>query len=242
MAEKKDLTKDEKIKKEIRRIRKALRDLDKNKLAVVEPLIQTAAFTAVSLAELEAIINENGFVVEYKNGENQFGTKQSDEVIGFVPKLAETGLNLIKGLWNGISDAGKWLWDKISGFFGGIVDKIKGFFGIHSPSTMFRDMIGKNLVKGIEVGVDVETPNLQENLEDNLSAATAGLKANIESEEMKLNVAAQNQTAGSGVNLGGMTLHIDTFINQTEKDMEQLTEEFMYTAENYIKRRGGAFA
>ena len=66
MAEKKDLTKDELIAKEIRRLRKALKDLDKNKLAVVEPLIKTAAFTAV--------------VVEYKNGENQYGTKQSDEV------------------------------------------------------------------------------------------------------------------------------------------------------------------
>ena len=80
MAGKKDLTKDELIAKEIRRLRKALKDLDKNKLAVVEPLIKTAAFTAVSLAELEETINRNGFVVEYKNGENQYGTKQSDEV------------------------------------------------------------------------------------------------------------------------------------------------------------------
>lgn len=38
MAGKKDLTKDELIAKEIRRLRKALKDLDKNKLAVVEPL------------------------------------------------------------------------------------------------------------------------------------------------------------------------------------------------------------
>ena len=80
MDEKKDLSKDEKIKKGMRRIRRALHDLDKNKLAIVEPLIKTAAFTSVSLGELEATINENGFVVEYKNGENQFGTKQSDEV------------------------------------------------------------------------------------------------------------------------------------------------------------------
>ena len=80
MATKKELTKEQKIKKEVARIKRALRDLDKNKLSVVEPLIKTAAFTAVSLSELEEIINEAGFVVEYKNGENQFGTKQSDEV------------------------------------------------------------------------------------------------------------------------------------------------------------------
>lgn len=80
MAKKEEQTKEKKIKAEIARIKRALRDLDKNKMSVVEPLIKTAAFTAVSLTELEETINREGFVVEYKNGENQFGTKQSDEV------------------------------------------------------------------------------------------------------------------------------------------------------------------
>lgn len=79
MATKKEYTKEQKIKKEVARIKRALSDLDKNKLTIVQPLIETAAFTAVSLKELEEIINEQGFVAEYKNGENQYGTKQSDE-------------------------------------------------------------------------------------------------------------------------------------------------------------------
>lgn len=70
----------------------------------------------------------------------------------YYSKLGEVGLNLIKGLWNGISDAGAWLRDKISGFFGGVVDSIRDFFGIHSPSTLFRDDIGKNLALGVGVG------------------------------------------------------------------------------------------
>lgn len=70
----------------------------------------------------------------------------------YYSNLGECGLNLIKGLWNGISDAGAWLRDKISGFFGGVVDSIKSFFGIHSPSTLFKDEIGKNLALGIGEG------------------------------------------------------------------------------------------
>ena len=70
----------------------------------------------------------------------------------YYSKLGEIGLNLIKGLWNGISDAGAWLRDKISGFFGGVVDSIRDFFGIHSPSTVFRDEIGKNLALGVGEG------------------------------------------------------------------------------------------
>lgn len=72
----------------------------------------------------------------------------------YYSKLGEVGLNLIKGLWNGIKNAGAWLRDKISGFFGGVVDSIKDFFGIHSPSRLFEDEIGKNLALGLGEGFE----------------------------------------------------------------------------------------
>lgn len=80
MATKKELTKDQKIRREITRLKRVFRDLDKNKLQTVESLIRNAAFMAVSLEELQEIINEEGYIVEYQNGENQKGTKQSDAV------------------------------------------------------------------------------------------------------------------------------------------------------------------
>lgn len=58
MATKKDLTKDQKIKREINRLKRVFRDLDKNKLQTVESLIRNAAFMAVSLEELQEIIND----------------------------------------------------------------------------------------------------------------------------------------------------------------------------------------
>lgn len=71
-----------------------------------------------------------------------------------LPKIVEVGGNLIKGVWQGINDAGAWLKDKISGFFGGVVDSIKDFFGIKSPSTLFRDQIGKMLPAGMAEGIE----------------------------------------------------------------------------------------
>lgn len=76
----KEKTKDEKIKAEERRLRAVFRDISPEKKKVVDPLIRNAAFTAVSLDELQAQINDKGYTVEYQNGENQYGTKQSDEV------------------------------------------------------------------------------------------------------------------------------------------------------------------
>lgn len=80
MATKKELSKDQKIKKEIARLKRVFKDLDKNKLQTVESLIRNASFMAVSLAELEEIINIEGYTTEYQNGENQKGTKQSEAV------------------------------------------------------------------------------------------------------------------------------------------------------------------
>ena len=74
-------------------------------------------------------------------------------IVQSVPKLAQAGLQLIQGLWRGISDAAAWLWDKISGFFGNIMSKIKNFFGIHSPSSLFAGL-GENMGQGIGVGFE----------------------------------------------------------------------------------------
>jgi hypothetical protein len=79
-ATKPPLTKEQKITKEIRRLKKVLRDVDKNLLQTVEPLIRNAAFMSVTLDELQDIINEEGYVDEYQNGENQKGRKQSEPV------------------------------------------------------------------------------------------------------------------------------------------------------------------
>ena len=71
-----------------------------------------------------------------------------------VVEFAKIGLDLIKGLWNGIKDAGAWLWGKISGFFSGVVDKIKNFFGIGSPAKLFRDDIGHWIPAGLADGIE----------------------------------------------------------------------------------------
>lgn len=73
-------------------------------------------------------------------------------LISAVPQIAEAGRDLIRGLWNGIEDMGRWIGEKIKGFGQGVVNSLKNFFGIHSPSTVFRDEIGKYLAAGVGEG------------------------------------------------------------------------------------------
>ena len=65
------------IKKEKERLEEIFRDLEPNKLSTCAALIDRAAFITVSLEDLEAQLNETGWVETYQNGENQSGMKKA---------------------------------------------------------------------------------------------------------------------------------------------------------------------
>lgn len=72
------------IRKEVNRLKRAFKDLDKNKKTTVEQLISTAAFLSVTLRDLEDEINRNGVTEEYQNGANQYGVKQSAAAVTHI--------------------------------------------------------------------------------------------------------------------------------------------------------------
>lgn len=71
--------KDKRIKKEISKFRKIFKNLDEDKKKILEKLIENVAFMSVTLEDLQESIKEKGCIEEYKNGENQFGYKESTE-------------------------------------------------------------------------------------------------------------------------------------------------------------------
>lgn len=68
------------IKKEIRRLSESFKVIEPDKKRVVQATINDAAFLTVSMEYLREQIAVEGTEVEYKNGENQYGTKQSPAV------------------------------------------------------------------------------------------------------------------------------------------------------------------
>ena len=80
MPKKKQMTKEDYIKVEIKRLKHIFADLPQNTASFAEKLIENAAFMAVSLSDLQMIINVKGYTEEYQNGENQSGVKKSSEV------------------------------------------------------------------------------------------------------------------------------------------------------------------
>lgn len=87
--------------------------------------------------------------------------------------VLDVGANIVRGVWEGISNSIGWLRDKVSGWVHGIMQDIKGFFGIHSPSRLMRDEVGKYLAEGIGVGFEDEMGNVSKQMIDAMPSSDA---------------------------------------------------------------------
>lgn len=83
-----------------------------------------------------------------------------------IKDFANIGKNLLNGLWEGIKNTKDWLLNKIKGFAKTITNGIKSFFGIHSPSKLFRNEIGKNLILGVGVAFEKDDDLIDKQISD----------------------------------------------------------------------------
>lgn len=87
-----------------------------------------------------------------KKGATDLFNNVVNTIKGLPARMTEMGKNIVEGLWNGISNMAGWIYDRISGFCSGVVDGVKSALGIHSPSKVFEQEVGKNMALGLGVG------------------------------------------------------------------------------------------
>lgn len=96
-----------------------------------------------------------------------------DGISGLPGRVASIGSDIVHGIWNGISGAAGWLASQVRSFASGILDGMKSALGIHSPSTMFRDQVGKYIAQGIGVGFENEMGHVTQQMQDAMPDASA---------------------------------------------------------------------
>lgn len=145
---------------------------------------------------------------------------------GLLKGLASIGMvgqQLVEGLWNGIKNAGQWLYDKLSGWVSNILGWIKGFLGIHSPSKVFADEIGKFIPPGITLGVEQAMPRAMRDMGEELSAlATLPLPS-----------------GGTTTNMGGVVINV---YGAEGQDVNALADVVMYRLQSAVERKEAVFA
>lgn len=81
-------------------------------------------------------------------------------------KMLTVGKNIVEGIWNGIKNATTWIKNKVKEFAKNILNGIKSALGIHSPSKVMADEIGKFIPAGIGVGIEANTDSAIQAIDD----------------------------------------------------------------------------
>lgn len=177
------------------------------------------------------------------------GANMVTNIVGAVRNLPSQflniGRNIVQGVWNGITGMGGWIRDRVNGFFSGIVDGAKAALGIHSPSRVFRDQVGKYMAQGVGVGFENETENIKKSMEKDLSALVSKMQMTVDHEVATTTagvVASRNTTTNSTItnnNDNGLNITIENFNNNTSKDTPALMEEIEFYKKQNSLAKGG---
>lgn len=100
--------------------------------------------------------------------------------------MLNIGRNIITGIWNGIKNGASWLWGKIKGFCNDFIQGFKSGLGIHSPSKLFADEVGKFVPPGISIGVDKAMPGTIASLRAQISEMMAQAREAIAAEQARV--------------------------------------------------------
>ena len=146
-------------------------------------------------------------------------------VTGLPGRMMEIGSNIVSGVWDGICGMGSWLADKVSGFFSGIVDGAKKALGIHSPSRVFRDEVGKWIMPGVADGIEDGMPAVDKQIYANSRDIVNKMKATVNFEHSKAipasvsNINTRNNSSVTNNNDNGVTQNI-TFNDRVKSPSE----------------------
>ena len=119
-------------------------------------------------------------------------------------KMLSIGKDLVRGLWNGISDMVGWVVGKIQSFGSSILGGIKDFFDINSPSRRIRKEVGRQIPRGMALGIEDEADaplKAMEKLNDDLMDEANELNGLTLERQIKSTFARPSAAAQQGLNL-----------------------------------------
>ena len=96
-------------------------------------------------------------------GANQLKSGVVNTARSIPSQMVSIGANIVNGVWNGIQSMRSSFVSRVRSFFKGIVDGAKSALGIHSPSKVFDEQVGQNIVKGVIQGVNKQKKNAKKN-------------------------------------------------------------------------------
>lgn len=108
------------------------------------------------------------------------------------------GMNVIKGIANGLKGAAGAIVEAAKGAAESALNAAKNFLGIHSPSRVFRDQVGKMMALGMGIGFERNIP--VKSMSTGVQRAVAGLQKSVDT---ALSARTSDKTVGGVKNMPG---------------------------------------
>ncbi|EDT75156.1 phage tail tape measure protein [Clostridium butyricum] len=180
-----------------------------------------------------------------------------NKFIAAANKMPEVGANIVAGIGNGIDSNKGGLFSKIGAMCSGLLQAAKEALDIHSPSRVMRDQVGKNIVAGIQVGMEEQSPSLVDTariicnqisgaFENTLSKDVAeqvinrfksvtGVLGNLTNE---LNTAQERVNWANGLTLDDNKWYYDakTRLEDVKYQLEELSDQISDTEDKNTKK------
>jgi tape measure domain-containing protein len=156
----------------------------------------------------------------------------------FLSNMWDVGKNIVEGIWNGIKNAKDWLLGKVKEWCGNILNGIKAFFGIHSPSRVMRDEIGKRLPQGVAVGIEADTDEALKAIDNMNNDIMSEMNKAVAFETGSINANASVKSNNSMLNVIQATFNIDGSVEIDGQKTGRILTPYM----TKTLKTGGAFA
>ena len=198
----------------------------KNGIAALLPSIKSAANNI-----------KNGIINAIKQMPSKLQALADQGVRGIISKFqsinwGEIGMNVVRGIANGIRSAISWVVDAAKDAAVAALNAAKDFLGIHSPSTLMRDQVGKYISLGMAAGID-----------DYSDSAVHSMESMAQNVSDAATVSMQTSAGGStGSMLGGygpISINVYARENDSLTDLAERVSDVLGSA---VNRRRAVFA
>lgn len=158
----------------------------------------------------------------------KFAKALTDKLKSLPKDVKSIGRNIVTGLWSGINDKFSWLTGKIKSFTSDVTGKMKKFFGIHSPSRVMRDQVGKYISLGIAEGIKNHEKSVTNAVTNLGKHVLSTLKKNMKEKEFK--------KLGSNL-VSKLTEGINSKVSKFNDSISKITDKYDKLIDDVKKKR-----
>lgn len=149
-------------------------------------------------------------------------------------QVISIGKDLVKGLWNGISDKVDWVCEKIKGMGKQIEKAIKKVFGIASPSKVFAE-IGDYLAQGLGVGFEDGMQDVNADMVGQMEDLTGSMSAEVNAYGV-----GSSASVGDSTTYNGGAISINVY-GAEGQDVNSLADVIAEKLEDMTRRKEAVY-